>query len=671
MPNPLRAGPRGRRPSSSGPTAVPRAWSQARAQEGRPAADPARCSRLPGSVLAAIRAPRRCACTQAYRGALVVHRRSEGSRRKRAPLDRYLAASFPGRCPTTGPRGVARAGGGRALVRARHAQPGTLLTSTPTREPGLRWDRGRGGHDEPRDRSTAGRIVSWQGRVATTCYHSTSGGRTRRTRRPGRARRSCPISFPSATRSTAPRSTISGARPSSPRPRRVRGSAPASSAISSSPRGLGLCDRGGIEGERQPTGRSVDFRRALEMRSAWFTIRVLHLEETTAGRALAAAGHQVVLAAPRGLRKVRLEQQVNGGTWTAVRPSGRAPTAGSRSPSRRSGRQATGSRTAPPRAPITVKALGRVLTRASSRPLYRGPMRYALTLAVAVAALLASAAPADASRFVRYGLQDDAWLAYGPGTLDERLDTLDRMGVGLVRYTLDWSRIEGTEGGPDWDQSDAILRGLNRRGIVPVVTLWGTPRWANGGRSPNWAPRSKWTFPRLRAARGGSLSVRPQLADLERAEPAALAPPDLGARLHADPAQSRLRRHPPRDPGARWPAASPPRAGPTAASRRSTSFAAWTAPAPSSTHYTHNPYPLRRFETPSSGGCAPCETICSRRSTASSGTCTTRSEEADLADRVRLPDEPARPAPRRLALAAGAYLAEAAQRRTRRPMSTC
>ena len=52
---------------------------------------------------------------------------------------------------------------------------------------------------------------------------------------------------------------------------------------------------------------------------------------------------------------------------------------------------------------------------------------------------LALSAPADASPYVRYGLQDDAWLAYGPGTLDERIDTLDGMGVTLVRYTLDWS----------------------------------------------------------------------------------------------------------------------------------------------------------------------------------------------------------------------------------------
>ena len=91
-----------------------------------------------------------------------------------------------------------------------------------------------------------------------------------------------------------------------------------------------------------------------------------------------------------------------------------------------------------------------------------GAMRYLLMLAAAlVVALLAVSAPADASPYIRYGLQDDAWLAYGPGTLDERIDTLDRMGVTLVRYTLEWSRIEPRQGKYDWDQADAILRGLN------------------------------------------------------------------------------------------------------------------------------------------------------------------------------------------------------------------
>ncbi len=121
-------------------------------------------------------------------------------------------------------------------------------------------------------------------------------------------------------------------------------------------------------------------------------------------------------------------------------------------------------------------------------------MRNALTFLAALAALLAVSAPADASPYVRYGLQDDAWLAYGPGTLDERIETLDGMGVTLVRYTLDWSRIEPRKGRRNWAQTDAILRGLHERGLVPVVTIWGTPRWANGGRSPSWVPRSKWSF---------------------------------------------------------------------------------------------------------------------------------------------------------------------------------
>ena len=42
---------------------------------------------------------------------------------------------------------------------------------------------------------------------------------------------------------------------------------------------------------------------------------------------------------------------------------------------------------------------------------YGGTMRYVLTLAAALAAGLAVSAPADASPYVRYGLQDDAWIA--------------------------------------------------------------------------------------------------------------------------------------------------------------------------------------------------------------------------------------------------------------------
>src|SRR5690349_3679785 len=102
-------------------------------------------------------------------------------------------------------------------------------------------------------------------------------------------------------------------------------------------------------------------------------------------------------------------------------------------------------------------------------------------------ALVALAAPvnASASSFIRYGIQDDAWLQYGPGTVEERVAQLDELGVDVVRVTLDWSRIEPRKGVQSWAGTDELLSALHRAGIAPLVTLYGTPRWANGGRSEN------------------------------------------------------------------------------------------------------------------------------------------------------------------------------------------
>ena len=64
---------------------------------------------------------------------------------------------------------------------------------------------------------------------------------------------------------------------------------------------------------------SQDFRRALDLRSTWFSVRVLQLEAAS-GRGLARAGRPTVLRGfVRGLGKVRLERQVNGGTWKTVK----------------------------------------------------------------------------------------------------------------------------------------------------------------------------------------------------------------------------------------------------------------------------------------------------------------------------------------------------------------
>ena len=117
-------------------------------------------------------------------------------------------------------------------------------------------------------------------------------------------------------------------------------------------------------------------------------------------------------------------------------------------------------------------------------------MRFPLALAVASLSLLAWVSTASASTGIRYGIQDDAWLLHGPGELDARLDTLESLGADLVRFNLRWDTVEAVKGKHDWTGPDTVLEGLHERGIPAVVAIVGTPRWANGGRGPNYAPAS-------------------------------------------------------------------------------------------------------------------------------------------------------------------------------------
>jgi hypothetical protein len=119
--------------------------------------------------------------------------------------------------------------------------------------------------------------------------------------------------------------------------------------------------------------------------------------------------------------------------------------------------------------------------------------------AAAVAALaLLLAAPASAASGARFGIQDDAWLLYGPGTLPQRVATLEHLGAGIVRLTLRWDAVapsmpahprDPDDPAYDWGAFGAALDELHARGIPALVTLYGSPRWANGGAAPNVLPR--------------------------------------------------------------------------------------------------------------------------------------------------------------------------------------
>jgi hypothetical protein len=239
------------------------------------------------------------------------------------------------------------------------------------------------------------------------------------------------------------------------------------------------------------------------------------------------------------------------------------------------------------------------------------PLAPPLTLIALVAALVCLCAPtAQAAPGVRYGIQDDAWLAHGPGTLDERLDRMVTLGVDVVRFNLHWDQVEPAEGQPDWGTSDGVLAGLRARGIPAVVGLVGAPPWANGGRGPNWAPSASSFAGFARAAAERYPFVRDWLIWNEPNQVRWLRPtsPALYVKQLLNPAYAAIHAV---SPGARV-------AGGVTAPRGSSggvSPVAWIrgmrAAGARLDAYAHHPHPARPSDTPTSGGClhAGCTTI--------------------------------------------------------------
>jgi hypothetical protein len=235
-----------------------------------------------------------------------------------------------------------------------------------------------------------------------------------------------------------------------------------------------------------------------------------------------------------------------------------------------------------------------------------------LTLALACLLLVvpASAPPqASAAPSFRFGIQDDAWLEFGPGTVDQRVATLDRLGVDVVRITLDWPRIEAVRGEYDWSREDALLHALRNHGLIPLVTILGTPAWANGGQGANWAPLSSDAMVQFGTAAAERYRfVRYWLIWNEPNQRRWLRPvsPSVYVSRLLNPAYTAIKAV---IPGAKiGGGVTAPRGGSGGMSPlaflRGMRRAGGKIDA-----YAHHPYPLRPAETPTAGGCGHCETV--------------------------------------------------------------
>jgi hypothetical protein len=175
--------------------------------------------------------------------------------------------------------------------------------------------------------------------------------------------------------------------------------------------------------------------------------------------------------------------------------------------------------------------------------------------------------------------------------------------------TLDWREIEATEGTYDWSRDGMLLDALRGSDIEPVVAIWGTPAWANGGRGANVPPRSAASFASFAGAAAERFPwVRRWIVWNEPNQRRWLLPPSPTTYVVKllNPAAAAIKEAIPRAIVAGG--ATAPRGGRGGMSPVDFIRGMGRAGARLDA-YAHHPHPLSPAETPFTGGCSHCETI--------------------------------------------------------------
>ena len=252
-------------------------------------------------------------------------------------------------------------------------------------------------------------------------------------------------------------------------------------------------------------------------------------------------------------------------------------------------------------------------------------MRHIPIIAAVLAAAVLAPIAASADR-MWVGFHDDPILRYDADRQsamrdrdvdEQRVDPAHRSSRGPTSRRRS-PRTPRTRSTPRIASTTSTSSSATRRqnNAEVLMTLWGTPKWANGNKSRNYLPKIDGRLPELRQGGRDSLlrahrrlPVRPVLRDLERVEPRALPEPAVqleGRRSSARPPTRSSRQ--PATPGSR-PAtrrrssrsARPRRAGATRRRRaratpvRPGTFAQMVAKANKKLKFdawAHHPYPV-------------------------------------------------------------------------------
>jgi hypothetical protein len=117
-------------------------------------------------------------------------------------------------------------------------------------------------------------------------------------------------------------------------------------------------------------------------------------------------------------------------------------------------------------------------------------------LVVSVLLALALIPAATAADRMWVGFHDDPVFRWNDGRMDE-LDKAVDENATIIRTLVTWATVAPTKPANASDpfdpayklnDVDELVRNAQQRGMEVLITIWGTPKWANGDKTPNYLP---------------------------------------------------------------------------------------------------------------------------------------------------------------------------------------
>ena len=137
-------------------------------------------------------------------------------------------------------------------------------------------------------------------------------------------------------------------------------------------------------------------------------------------------------------------------------------------------------------------------------------------LIVSALVTLAVIPAATAANRMWMGFHDDPVFRWNDGRMDE-LNKAVAEHATIIRTLVTWANVAPTKPAnandpfdPAYklDDVDELVRNAQARGIEVLITIWGTPKWANGDKTPNYPPTDANTFKQFAHALAARYSGR-------------------------------------------------------------------------------------------------------------------------------------------------------------------